>query len=264
MDESGWQVPVDAPRLYQDVAWRFMVPFAESLVDLTARSGDVVLDVACGTGFAARAAAGVAGSTGRVVGSDINGSMLAFASAISAEIQDGVRWDEASAMSLPYGDSEFDSVICQQGVQFFPEPSIGLAEMSRVAKPGGRIGATVWTYLSDTPYFEAMFNMLKEFCGADEEDLIWWSCADQIVEWFTSAGVGGVSVERVEHLLSLPPLDEFIPAHMAATPWAQDFAALPGDKKVNAIRHMRDHVGDRIDGQAITTPFVSHLAVGTV
>jgi SAM-dependent methyltransferase len=264
MDESGWQVPVDAPRRYQDVVWRFMVPFAESLVGSTVRPGDAVLDVACGTGFAARRAAGVAGSTGRVVGSDINVSMLAFASAISAETQDGIRWDEASALDLPYGEGEFDSVICQQGVQFFPEPSIGLTEMARVTKPGGRIGATVWTYLSDTPYFEAMFNMLRDFCGADEKDLIWWSDAHQIAEWFTSAGVGGVSVERVEHLVSLPPLDEFIPAHMAATPWAHDFAALPGDQTVNAIRYMRDHLGDRIDGQPITTPFVSHLATGTV
>lgn len=50
---------------------------------------------------------------------------------------------------------------------------------------------------------------------------------------------------------------------MAATPWADDFAALPFDETADAIRYMRDHVGEGIEGQGLTTPFVSHLATGT-
>jgi ubiquinone/menaquinone biosynthesis C-methylase UbiE len=137
MEESGWQVAVEAPRLYQDVVWRFMVPFAESLVGSSVGPGDAVLDVGCGTGFAARAAAAVVGRAGRVVGSDINVPMLALADAISRETQDEISWDEASALDLPYANGIFDCVISQQGIQFFPDTAAGSAEMARPRGPEG-------------------------------------------------------------------------------------------------------------------------------
>lgn len=240
-----------------------MAPFAESLVGSSVGPGDAVLDVACGTGFAARAAATVVGDTGRVVGSDINVSMLALAATISSETQDGISWDEASALDLPYTNGEFDCVISQQGIQFLPDTSAGLAEMARVAKPSGTVAATVWTDLSDTPYLEAMFHMLKDYCGANEEDMTWWSDPEQIAEWFAGAGLDRLSIERVEHRVSLPPIEEFVPVHMAATPWASAFAALPPDQSVDAIRYMRDHISDEIEGYGFTTLFVSHLAIAT-
>jgi SAM-dependent methyltransferase len=263
LEDSGWQVPVEAPRRYQDVARRFMVPFAERLVGSSVGPRDAVLDVACGTGFAARAAAAVVGPRGRVVGSDINAPMLALAFAISSETQDGISWDEASALDLPYADGEFDCVISQQGIQFFPDTSAGLAEMARVTRPGGTIAATVWTDLADSPYFEAMFSMLRDFCGVKEEDMTWWSDRGRIAEWFAGAGLDNVSIERVAHAVSLPPIEDFVPAHMAATPWANDFAALRPDQSADATRYMRDYVSDRMEGNGPGTPFVSHLATIT-
>jgi len=53
---------------------RFMPQFVGWLVAAAVSSGDVVLDLACGTGIAARAASVAIGPTGRMVGSDLNAS----------------------------------------------------------------------------------------------------------------------------------------------------------------------------------------------
>jgi ubiquinone/menaquinone biosynthesis C-methylase UbiE len=45
-------------------------------------------------------------------------------------------------------------VVCSQGLQFFPDKAAGLAEMARVAVPGGRLGAADWTQMVDSPFFE--------------------------------------------------------------------------------------------------------------
>ena len=259
-DNSGWQVPDAAPRHYHDQVWRFMGPFAEVLVESAVSSGDAVLDVACGTGIAARAAAKVAGAKGRVVGSDINTAMLQIAAEVSRSLADGIEWQEASALDLPYSDGVFDSVICQQGVQFFPDPAFGLREMARVARDGGTVAATVWSALGESPYFEAMYYMLGEYCDASEDEMAWSSDAGQITDWFLASGLGQPNISRVERRVSLPPLDVYVPAHMKATPWAQDFDALSSEETAAAIDYMARRLTSWQTESGITAPFSSFIA----
>jgi hypothetical protein len=61
-DTSGFRVDEDAPRHYEDNVTPFMIPFSEALVRAMVKTGDAVLDVACGTGIAARIAVGATGS----------------------------------------------------------------------------------------------------------------------------------------------------------------------------------------------------------
>ena len=69
-EESGFQVGRDAPFFYEAQVGRFMAPFVDALVAAVVRFGDAVLDIACGTGFATRAAATAAGPGARVDGVD--------------------------------------------------------------------------------------------------------------------------------------------------------------------------------------------------
>ncbi|MCP4308510.1 MAG: methyltransferase domain-containing protein [bacterium] len=263
-DRSGFQVDDDAPRHYQDEVRRFMGPFADALVLCSVNQGDEVLDVACGMGFAARAAASVVGGSGSVIGSDINSAMLSLAESISIEDQDGITWDEASALDLPYGDDRFDRVICQQGVQFFPDPAAGLREMARVTKPGGSVGITVWSDLTDSPYFDAVFDMLIRFCGVQSDDIVLSSTSVQIEEWFVSAGFCRPSVEQVNLTVALPPVFEFVPAHMKALPWADEFFALSREGRTEAVQHVENRLGDLRTSTGIDAPFGSHLATADV
>jgi protein-L-isoaspartate O-methyltransferase len=81
-EESGFQISDHAPLHYQAQVEYFMAPFVEAMVATSVKRGDAVLDAACGTGFATRAAARVVGSNGRVVGSDINAGMVAMAQSV--------------------------------------------------------------------------------------------------------------------------------------------------------------------------------------
>ena len=256
-DDSGWQVAEAAPRHYQNQVSRFMDPFAVALVESCVSEGDIVLDVACGTGIATRLAADTVGTSGRVVGTDINGAMVDLATEVSNH--GNIEWKQASALELPFADGMFDSVICQQGLQFFPSPAVGLTEMARVARSGATIAATVWSDLEDSPYLDAMYHMLEAYCDADLQDMAWSSGRNQVITWFLDAGLGEPMVGSLVPSVSLPPLEDFVPAHMKATPWADRFDSLSQASSANAIKFMSDRLSDWVTPTGANIPFSSHL-----
>jgi ubiquinone/menaquinone biosynthesis C-methylase UbiE len=130
------------------VASALFEPWAELLLDTVGLGeGAEVLDVASGTGVAARAAARRVGESGRIVASDFSPAMLARSAA--AQLPAGsapVEFVEAAAEQLPFGDASFDFVLCQQGLQFFPQQQHAVDEMRRVLRPGGVVGIAVWAH----------------------------------------------------------------------------------------------------------------------
>ena len=108
-------------------------------------SGERVLDVACGTGLVAFAAARAVGPAGQVLGVDLSGGMVDAAR--QRAMQHGaanatfVRMD-AEALALP--DASFDVVLCALGLMYVPDPEQALREMRRVLRPGGRLVVAVW------------------------------------------------------------------------------------------------------------------------
>jgi ubiquinone/menaquinone biosynthesis C-methylase UbiE len=126
-----------APELYE----RYLVPaitsvWANDLLDRVGpRRGESILDIACGTGVVARLAE-QRGHAGRFVGIDLNRAIFAVAKVKSATVE----LVEGSALDLPFNANSFDVVLCQLGLQFFPDRPLALREMVPVLKPGGRAG----------------------------------------------------------------------------------------------------------------------------
>ena len=104
--------------------------------------GDRVLDVACGTGNVALAAAR-AGAT--VNGLDFAPNLLTQARAQATAAGLTARFDEGDAEALPYADGAFDVVASAFGVMFAPRPERAAAELLRVCRSGGRIALLSWT-----------------------------------------------------------------------------------------------------------------------
>jgi demethylmenaquinone methyltransferase/2-methoxy-6-polyprenyl-1,4-benzoquinol methylase len=98
-------------------------------------AGDRVLDVATGTGDLAIELATRVSPGGEVVGSDFSENMLALARKKAPELT--FQW--GNVMELPYADDEFDAVTVGFGARNFSDLDRGLAEMTRVVRPGGRI-----------------------------------------------------------------------------------------------------------------------------
>ncbi|MDQ6874300.1 MAG: class I SAM-dependent methyltransferase [Actinomycetota bacterium] len=136
---------------------RLFTPCAVYLLTrLGLHPGEILLDVACGTGVVARLAAPVLGTAGRVFARDLTEAMIERGGserlpADSAPIEYGV----APADRLDIADEAMDVVTCQQGLQFFPDAPEAVREMHRVLRPGGRVGIAVWRSIDECPLWAA-------------------------------------------------------------------------------------------------------------
>jgi demethylmenaquinone methyltransferase / 2-methoxy-6-polyprenyl-1,4-benzoquinol methylase len=97
--------------------------------------GDRALDVATGTGDLALALERRVGPQGQVVGLDFSEPMLELARRKAP----GISFEVGNALALPYPDDHFDAVTVGFGARNFSDLGRGLAEMARVARPGGRV-----------------------------------------------------------------------------------------------------------------------------
>ena len=226
-DPRHWQLEGSAAEVYE----RYLVPAvtlpwaADLLERVGVESGDRVLDVACGTGAVARVAAEHVGDAGRVVGLDINPGMIVAAR--SLEPSPGaapIEWREGSALSLPFERGEFGVVLCQLGLQFFPDRSAALREMRRVLMPGGRIGASVYTAIERNPATHALSTVLDRHLGqsASLAKRSEHSLADreELSALFTAAGFAGVRIETATLTVRFATAEEYVHVQFAATPLA--------------------------------------------
>lgn len=109
------------------------------------KPGDHALDVCCGTGDIAERLA----ATGAVTtGLDFTGEMLGVARARAAQLEtqdpklqtpNPITYLQGDALSLPFEENSFDAVTVGFGLRNLAEWQVGLREMHRVAKPGGRL-----------------------------------------------------------------------------------------------------------------------------
>jgi SAM-dependent methyltransferase len=106
---------------------------------LRLRIGQRLLDVGCGLGDAALALGDDLGGTGEVVGVDASTEMLRVARSRSNGARCQVRWSVGDALALDEPDNSFDVVRCERTLQWLADPSVAVAEMARVVRPGGRI-----------------------------------------------------------------------------------------------------------------------------
>jgi demethylmenaquinone methyltransferase/2-methoxy-6-polyprenyl-1,4-benzoquinol methylase len=101
--------------------------------------GNRVLDCATGTGDLAIEFKKAVGRHGEVVGTDFCPAMLKQAPDKARRSGLDIRFEVADAMSLPYGDDQFDVTSMAYGIRNVAEPVKAISEMARVVKSGGRV-----------------------------------------------------------------------------------------------------------------------------
>lgn len=102
-------------------------------------SGAAVLDVGCGAGEVCVALARRVGPTDRVCGVDLSAAMVEAARTAAHAAGMAVEHRVAGIHELPYPDASFDVVRAERVFQHIDDPARALAEMIRVARPGGRV-----------------------------------------------------------------------------------------------------------------------------
>jgi ubiquinone/menaquinone biosynthesis C-methylase UbiE len=219
-----WQLDGGAPELYQ----RYLVPAITSLwaADLLARAvpkkEEAVLDIACGTGAVTRLVAERTAG-GRVVGLDFNAGMLGVARSVpNAGVP--IEWFKGSALSLPFNDASFDLVLCQLGLQFFPDRPLALREMRRVLKPAGRLALSVYSPIEHTPAAYAFVRALDRHLGPDSSKIKRAEHAfgepGELDALMVANGFDRVSVATVVQQIVFPSVLDYVRFQLVATPMA--------------------------------------------
>lgn len=125
----------------------YIQPVAEALLSLADLSeGQEILDVAAGTGEPSLTIARRFGSTVRITAVDGAEAMVAVADEKRRkEGLSGVTFRQMKAEALGFHSNRFDRVISRFGVMLFDDPLLGLKEMRRVMRPGGKMAIAVWS-----------------------------------------------------------------------------------------------------------------------
>jgi len=209
MVDAGWSVEVQAAEDYE----RFLVPalFQDWVPIMLAAAGvgegDHVLDVACGTGVVARGAVAEVGIGGTVVGLDATAAMLT----VAERIEPRVKWRVGDASSLPFGDAEFDAIICQSGLMFFPDQVEAIREMWRILKPGGHLAVQVWAECEAQVTFAGIVEEHAGVIVADRYRTPWsLSKPERLLSLFHEAGVHQCELRTEQGSAVYPSVDAFL------------------------------------------------------
>jgi len=252
-----WHLSAEAAQLYERYVATFILgPWAPRLVEAGGiKSGHCVLDVACGTGVVARAASERAGANGRVVGIDLNPGMIAVARS-RRQSHGTIEWHARSALDLGFEGGLFDVVLCQQGLQFFPDKLRALREMHRVLTSHGQLALSVWA--STGPYNAAVAEALSGTIGPDVAEKFNASrrvpSRDALIDLAEGAGFSKIEVNVVRVDIHLPRLEQFCLDHLSATPVASSIAGASASARAELGAMVRDKLQAYADGDGATYP----------
>jgi ubiquinone/menaquinone biosynthesis C-methylase UbiE len=259
------QVSGNAAEVYERQLVPVMfAPWAPKLIDLAeVQPGEHVLDVACGTGVVTRLAAERVGSTGRVVGLDINAAMLSVARRI-APVGATVEWLEASALEIPLPDAAFDVVLCQHGLQQFPDRPSALREMRRVLKLGGRLALCVWSRIEGSPGMAALAEALERHVGAEAaaNRRAPFALGDpvQLRTLVEDAGFRDIAVRTMVKTAHFPSPEALVASQLAATPLST-LGELTEESRRAVASDVRAALESYLDEGRLSVPMAAHIAL---
>lgn len=151
---AGW-------KKWDAVVLNWIDPFGAAMIRRSELHDDFhVLDVAAGTGEPGLTAAALV-PHGAVMLTDLAERMLAVAVENAANRGlHNVQTRRCDAGAMPFLDASFDAVLCRFGYMFFPDIAAAARETVRVARPGARICAAVWSEPPKNPWATTIMGVI--------------------------------------------------------------------------------------------------------
>jgi ubiquinone/menaquinone biosynthesis C-methylase UbiE len=233
------------------------------------RSGERVLELACGAGGAGIAAARLVGPDGEVVLSDVATEMTLIAAARAAALGLGnVHTLTLDLDDIAQPDRSYDVVLCREGLMFALDPTHAVREIHRILRPGGRLALAVWGPRARNPWLGLVFDAVSAQLGAPVPPPgipgpFSLDDSDRLVRLLTNAGLVDTVVTEVAVPLRAASFDTWWTRTSAlAGPLATRLAALPE----HARHQLRARLGEAVrpyqTPAGLDFPGVSLLATG--
>lgn len=257
-EHAGWQ---RAAAQYDGTFSRATAQFIAPLLDAAEVSqGTRVLDVACGPGYLAAAAA----ARGAMAhGLDFSAEMVAVARAMHP----GIVVTEGDAEKLPYPDGTFDALVSGFGLHHVPRPEMALSEACRVLAPRGHVAFTVWANPEENIGWKLVYDAVDRHGDRSAARAMppggSFATADDCLRALERAGFVETSAHLAKADWALADADALIAAfsagtvRMAAVIAAQQRSAMPA-----IIADIARHAERYRRGDNLVIPLGARLARG--
>ena len=150
---------------------------------------------------------------------------------VARAVAPSIEWWAAEAGAMPLPDASFDLVLCQQGLQFFPDRAAALAEMRRVLAPGGRLAISAWRAAEHNPGWLRLAEALDRHAGAEAGAIMrrpFALGAYELRDLLGGAGFADVAVRIRIEPVRFPSAEALLRRQQAASPLAGPLSALDG------------------------------------
>jgi ubiquinone/menaquinone biosynthesis C-methylase UbiE len=232
-----WSSVADAWAKWLDWTQRNFAPLTTVLRESTRwKPGATVLDVGCGSGYPALAAALAIQPSGRVTAIDVSPRMLAAAAhRAAADRVDNIEFTEMDAESLELDTGTFDVVTCVCTLMFCRDPLRALQEMHRVLSADGRLAVVVWADASLNPFSMIMHDVISRFVAlpalpeARSPGPFRFAAEGELDSMLRSAGFADVTTDCLEMPFSFESAEEYLTIVTEVTGWTRRLERLSGD-----------------------------------
>jgi SAM-dependent methyltransferase len=238
------------------------------LRELSARAGDVVLELAAGVGDTGFEAAGVLGPGGRLISTDVSPAMVDVGRRRAAELGlSDIEHLVVDAERIPLDTNSVDGVVCRFGYMLMAHPAAALAETRRVLRPGGRLALAVWGAPERNPFFALLGPVLVERGHLPPPEpgapgVFALASADRLRALLGRAGFRTVSMEEVPVRFVLSGADEYLAiAADTAGPIAILLRALSDDERGALTAELEEALSPFAAGSGYELPGVALAAV---
>jgi SAM-dependent methyltransferase len=190
--------------------------------------------------------------------------MLTVARSASAGTEN-IEWREGNAMAMPLAEKTFDLVLCQQGLQFFPDRLASSKEMHRVLVPSGRLALSVWSSINNCPGFlslaEALGNHIGSEAAAFMRSPFSLASESELRSLVERAGFHDVKIHPATKRLIFPSPDEFVKRYVAASPLAGMVAGAESRSQLALLENMSKALRSYVSSDRLAFPIETHFVL---
>jgi SAM-dependent methyltransferase len=258
-EHAGWQ---EIPVSYHEAFGGLTTQTIEPLLDaVRLKKGMSFLDIACGPGYVAAAAAR---RSATVLGVDFSTAMVEQARQLNA----GVDFREGDAEKLPVGNNLFDAAAMNFGILHLGQPELALIEAHRILRGGGRFAFSVWAKPEETIGFGIVLRAV-ELHGEPRVELpegppfFRYSDPAECTRGLLVAGFESPAVTKVAQVWRLPAGDGLFNAMKDSTVRTAGLLRAQKPTVLNKIREdMRAALAKYTKGDVVELPMPAWIAAG--